>query len=341
MEQKDKITIIVPCYNSEKFLRKCLDSIIKQTYSNIEIIAIDDGSTDKSLEILNAYSKKDKRIIVISKKNSGVSNTRNIGIKKATGKYIMFADADDYLELDAVESLYIAITENNVNVVRGKFRRQLKHKSYDENSIFKYNSMDKQDIICNILRGNINCYVWLLIINVKVLKKLNIIFNSDLKIMEDTLFYIQLLEKENIYFYDKVVYNYVDNINSASRSIKNTEKIYIEMLKAEGYIINELKKNNQWNENLRNIVIKKIIINGICNCSWNLYKNKEKKLLDDFLKYIEENEEIKLIFSIMDTKDIRLDKRIAIKLIKNKKYKKLFLLYKFKYSIFLLFGRSK
>ena len=123
MKLKDKITIILPCYNAEKFLEKCLHALINQSYSNIEIIAINDGSTDKTLEILYKYSKLDPRIIVISKKNTGVSDCRNIGIKKATGKYIMFADSDDYFEQDAVENLYKTLIENNVRIVRGKYRR--------------------------------------------------------------------------------------------------------------------------------------------------------------------------------------------------------------------------
>lgn len=341
MEQKDKISIIVPCYNAEKYLKKCLDSIINQTYNNIEIITINDGSKDNTLKILKDYEKRDYRIIVINKENTGVSDSRNIGIKMATGKYVMFADADDYFELNAVETLYNALVKNKSNIVRGKWRRQLKSTNYIEDSIEKYNSMDKGNIIENILSGNISCYVWLLIIKAEVLRKYNIMFSPELKMMEDTYFYIQLLEKENIFFLDKVVYNYVENEKSASRNIKNTKNIYIEMLKAEKYIINTLKKNNYWNNKLRDTAIKKIIINGICNSTWNLYKAKEEKLFLDFIKYIDKNENIQSIFAFMNIKKVRLDKKIAINLIRKKRYKKLYFFYKIKYIIYSLKKRRK
>lgn len=93
-----KVSIIVPVYNSEKFLPQNIDSIIRQTHKSLEIIFINDGSSDKSLDILEEYSKKDNRIKIISIENSGPAKARNIGIDHATGKYICFFDSDDYIE---------------------------------------------------------------------------------------------------------------------------------------------------------------------------------------------------------------------------------------------------
>ncbi len=90
-----KVSIIVPVYNVEKYLSTCLDSLINQTLKDIEIICINDGSTDNSLNILNEYAQKDTRIIVINKENSGPGSCRNLGIEKATGEYIQFVDSDD------------------------------------------------------------------------------------------------------------------------------------------------------------------------------------------------------------------------------------------------------
>lgn len=173
------------------------------------------------------------------------------------------------------------------------------------------------------------------------MKKHSILFSPKLNIMEDTYFYIQLLGKENIYFYDKVIYNYVENENSVSRDIKKAKEIYIEMLKAEQHIVDELKKNNFWSNEIRNIIIKKIIINGISNCTWNLYKAREKKQLKDFLRYIDNNKNIRFAFKIMDINGIRIDKKIVIKLIKNKHYKILYAFYKLKYIIYSLMKRRK
>jgi glycosyltransferase involved in cell wall biosynthesis len=94
-DELPKVSIVVPVYNSAEFLPVCLDSIINQTYKNIEIICVNDGSKDNSLEILNQYKQKDKRVIIINQSNSGVSSARNSGLKKSSGKYVQFVDSDD------------------------------------------------------------------------------------------------------------------------------------------------------------------------------------------------------------------------------------------------------
>lgn len=95
--EKDKITVIIPVYNVENYLERCLKSILYNTYTNLEIICVNDGSTDNSKKILEDYSKRDKRVVVINKKNAGVSSARNAGIKIATGEYIAFVDSDDWI----------------------------------------------------------------------------------------------------------------------------------------------------------------------------------------------------------------------------------------------------
>ena len=100
-----KISIIVPIYNTEQYLERCLQSLINQDYKNIEIILVNDGSEDNSLDICNKYKNKDNRIIVIDKEHTGVSDTRNIGIKRATGDYIGFVDSDDYIDKDMFKNL--------------------------------------------------------------------------------------------------------------------------------------------------------------------------------------------------------------------------------------------
>ena len=99
------ISVIVPIYKSEKYLEKCIESIIGQTYKNIEIILVDDGSEDRCGEICDAYSLKDNRIKVIHKKNGGISDARNAGLDIATGEYIGFVDSDDYIANDMLETL--------------------------------------------------------------------------------------------------------------------------------------------------------------------------------------------------------------------------------------------
>ena len=104
-----KISIIIPVYNAGKFIGKCLDSIVSQTFSEFEVICIDDGSTDESSSILSEYASQYKNITVIRQKNIGQGPTRNLGVSLAVGKYIKFVDADDYLHPDALQILYLSL----------------------------------------------------------------------------------------------------------------------------------------------------------------------------------------------------------------------------------------
>lgn len=115
------ISIIVPIYNVEKLLKKCLESICNQTYSGIEIILVDDGSKDGSLSICNEYAKKDERIVVIHQENKGLSGARNSGIKAARGKYIGFVDSDDYIEEHMYEKMLECIEKEGADVVIGNY----------------------------------------------------------------------------------------------------------------------------------------------------------------------------------------------------------------------------
>lgn len=116
MEKEPLISVIVPVYNVENYLKNCLESIINQTYKNIEILLIDDGSTDNSGEICNQISNQDVRIKVYHKRNGGLSSARNYGLKKAIGKYITFIDSDDDIEIDYIEYLYYLIKKYKVDM---------------------------------------------------------------------------------------------------------------------------------------------------------------------------------------------------------------------------------
>lgn len=116
-----KVSVLVPVFNVELFLEECLESVINQTLKDIEIICINDGSTDNSLEIINRYAKKDARIVVIDKKNSGYGDSMNAGLKKATGEYIAIVESDDWIELSAFEELYATAAKHDVDVIKGNY----------------------------------------------------------------------------------------------------------------------------------------------------------------------------------------------------------------------------
>lgn len=133
-----KISVIIPVYNSSTYLRKCLDSVVNQTLKDIEIIVINDGSTDDSKNIIEEYSCKYKNIIFIDQKNKGIGKTRNIGIKKATGEYITFVDSDDYIKENMLEEYYKYAKKHNFDLVIGSYIKKINNKEIIfENNKFK------------------------------------------------------------------------------------------------------------------------------------------------------------------------------------------------------------
>lgn len=132
MTRKFNISVIIPVYNVKKYLRRCLDSLVNQTISDIEIICINDGSTDSSLEILKEYAKKDERIKIINQENQKQGAARNRGLEVAQGEFITFVDSDDWVDADYLEELYNAIINSNVNIavasmIRNKGNRSKNH----------------------------------------------------------------------------------------------------------------------------------------------------------------------------------------------------------------------
>jgi glycosyltransferase involved in cell wall biosynthesis len=128
----DLISIIVPVYNMEGYLDRCMSSILNQTYKNLEIILVDDGSTDSSPKMCDDYALKDNRIKVVHKENGGLSDARNAGLKIATGNYIGYVDSDDWIELDMYERMYDACVENNAQLVVCRYFREYDDKTVDD-----------------------------------------------------------------------------------------------------------------------------------------------------------------------------------------------------------------
>ena len=187
MNKKD-ISIIVPIYNAEKYLNKCIDSIINQTKKELEIILINDGSTDNSETIIKKYD--DKRIKYFKNKNQGIGKTRNFGIDKATGKYIMFLDSDDFLELNACEKMYEKAEKEKLDIVVCDYYRYFDNGKKEEVKLpdFKNSSLkDNPNIISEHLSP------WAKIYKTDLIKKNNIKFVENLK-YEDAPFVIEALD---------------------------------------------------------------------------------------------------------------------------------------------------
>lgn len=214
------LSIIVPVYKVEKYLKRCLDSILAQTYKNIEIILIDDESPDNSGAICDEYALKDNRIRVFHIENNGVSSARNFGLKKANGEYIGFADSDDYIAPEMYEVLVNNLEENNADIsicgfsqedVNGKFYR------YWKEDITINLSTDEQ-IECLLENRYYRCSIWDRIFKKEVLN--NVSFPKDIKIYEDMLFdYEAIKNSEKAVYTSTPYYYYCENdSNSAARS---------------------------------------------------------------------------------------------------------------------------
>lgn len=160
MSEKVKISIIVPVYNVEKYLSECLESLVNQTLGDIEIICVNDGSTDGSLKILEEYAQKDARIKIISQENGGLSFARNRGIEQANGEFIAFVDSDDWVDEDFLEKLYNAAVKNDCDIaastiIRKRPNAQKYRVHYTEERVF--NTLEEKINICKI---PVCCYVW-------------------------------------------------------------------------------------------------------------------------------------------------------------------------------------
>ena len=179
----DKISVIVPVYNAEKFIDKCIESVINQTYKEIELILVNDGSKDNSLKILQKYEKQyPKMIKVFNQTNKGVGAARNLGIKHVTGKYIFFLDSDDWIELDYLVKLYEDISKNDI-VISG-------FKSYDINGSLLFSENIKDNPWTKFKYCSIGGKLFLS----SLILKNNILFR-EFKICEDAYFLFECYSK--------------------------------------------------------------------------------------------------------------------------------------------------
>lgn len=266
-----KISIIVPVYNVEKYLNKCVDSLLSQTYSNIEIILIDDGSNDSSGIICDEYASKFSNIIVKHIENGGQGRARNIGISMASGEYIMFCDSDDYYDYDMVEYLYNAIEdETQIKIAMCGLKFVFSDDRIEERLVFNEDFVTDFNTILNMYFNEDK------IVSSPVNKIYHKSVFDDLKYPENMIYedrYISLpmfIKFPTIHVCSKAKYNYILRKGStiqSSFSIKNMD--YIKVLEQEKKLLSEYPAfNNQvvysYNNGLE-MLLRKIIIDGYFN----------------------------------------------------------------------------
>ena len=311
--QKIDLSIIIPAYNCEKYIEKCIKSIIEQKSDLVEIIIINDGSTDKTQQICKNFAQKHNNIKLINQQNRGVSYSRNIGIQNSNGKYVMFVDADDYLVENSVEAVLKLLTED-VDVLRCSYVVNSKKEEIFTETIF--------DIYKFFQKTNQNV-VWGQVIKRELLNDIK--FNENLIYGEDELFNCQLYNKcKSIKYIDTVLYNYRQNVDSVSRDYKNYKvKSKIENLI---YVFNEIMSQYEDNDLIKLIENKFVgeIVPQIMMLTFDKAVSK-KEVLKQFEEILN-NDLLKKIFEDLEPKELTMCRyKTAYKFMKNKEYSKLYI----------------
>lgn len=214
------ISIIIPVYNVEEYLAECLDSVLAQTYKNLEIIVVNDGSTDRSGEICQEYAKKDQRIILIEKENGGLSDARNAGIKMATGEYLMFLDSDDYWGGQIVSDLSKIISDSNPDIILHEYSliNGIESEKELDNSYEAKNF--KKDFHSLVEMNKYKSNAWTKIIKRNILLGNDILFEKGL-LHEDVAYSFDISPFINTYvYYPNDFYKYRIRSNSISNKLK-------------------------------------------------------------------------------------------------------------------------
>lgn len=276
MIKKDLVSIIIPVYNAENYIEECLKSIISQTYSNIEIIIINDGSSDHSESICKKYNDIDNRIKLISIENKGVSDARNLGINNSKGKYLTFIDSDDIIAPDYIELLIKDTDSNCLNIC--------KYLTFSDT--FTYDTTDYTTITIS-KKEFINLYEMKLfntpcckLYNKKIINDNNILFDTKLSIGEDLLFNLKYYDKINeVKVIDKKLYFYRYH-GAGTLSTKYTK----DMKKIQFMLINEL--DNFFIEIKPNKNLNKLIMERITTIIENEFNNKNVGFLKRYFNSI-------------------------------------------------------
>lgn len=223
------VSVVIPVYNVEKYLPECLDSVINQTYKNLQIILVDDGSTDSSGKICDEYAEKDNRITVVHQKNAGAGAAKNTALKIADGKYLAFVDSDDFLELDAFEHMVSILAKNSADIVQCCYRDVFVNKKIDaikdKDSFGSYTTDDylkryTTDWSCGLLWDKL------------YLRKLfDGIYFEEGHVVDDEYFTYQgVMNAKKIIIDSQIIYNYRKRISSVSYIPEHMERIIFDRL---------------------------------------------------------------------------------------------------------------
>ncbi|MCM3724913.1 glycosyltransferase [Neobacillus cucumis] len=320
-----KVSLVIPVYNVEKYLHRCVDSILNQTFQDFEIILINDGSQDKSGEICDEYAKKDKRIKVLHKKNARVSAARNDGLKMAKGKYIGFIDSDDWIEPEMYQEMYNKANELNLDIVMCDYKKRLEDYENRRTQPIRGGFYSKEDIKnelfkCLIMFDHIefpptisNCVC---LLSLEFLRKNNLYYDEDIHYCEDSIFGSKVMYHATNFYYlkDRHYYNYFYNPNSTTNTYN--EKKWNNYLKINERLIKYFGKTSEFDFS-RQIKINMLYftLNMLGQINFSARKNEEKLYM---IKEIMYHPNVTNIFKNFKLPNISWRGKVIILLIKFK-----------------------
>lgn len=253
-----KISIIIPVYNMEEYLDICLESLLSQTLNEVEVIFVDDGSTDKSVEKLKTYIEKYNNIRLLCQKHKGVSAARNLGIRHSSGDYITFVDADDYVEYNMYNKLYNMAYENNSDMIICDFYEKYEDK---KESVRVLKNVDNYENVLDVVKNEIiNKHEYAFCFNKlyksNIIKNNNIAFNESISICEDLEFNLKYIDRcDKITYLPIPLYNYLIRPTSASRTMTSI-KSYNTLKVTYNWCIEYAEKWNLLNQDTNTSLLK-------------------------------------------------------------------------------------
>ena len=328
-----KISVIIPVYNAEKYIDKMINSILCQTITDIEIIIINDASTDNSLSICNNYAKEDSRIKVISKDNEGVSKARNLGMECSKGEYIMFLDADDWVENDMCEIMYnkIKLVEADICFCNHimEFDNRNEKINFGISKCFVKKEEIAEEVILPLIEEKDTNKIhlrasfrspWGKLFKRSIIIDNNIRFKPELSIGEDFIFDIEYLSLANkVTFIDNYLYHYrINNQSALNRYKDNTWTSYKKLLNFLQEFLEDKFNESEYIDRLNRLKLKYLLI-----CIRNEMKPQNSKSILQKQKYIKEICEDEIIYSVIQSNTKALNKKkdiLIMSLLKNKIY---------------------